>query len=83
MQKTKNPIEEEHEETQEEQGEAVPQDRGGAGPLPAGSDAALAAPASPRGPSVVRQPEEAEEPQPKRSQRTDLWTLDLPRRSRT
>ena len=42
----RNAAEEEHEETQEEQGEAVPQDRGGAGPLPAGSDAALAAPAS-------------------------------------
>ena len=59
--------EEEPEHALEEQGEAEPQDRGGAGPLPAGSDAALAAPASPRGPSVVRQPEGAEEPQPKRS----------------
>ena len=78
----RNAAEEEHEETQEEQGEAVPQDRGGAGPLPAGSDAALAAPASPRGPSVVRQPEEAEEPQPKRSaveaQRGEKRQADTP-----
>ena len=78
----RNAAEEEHEETQEEQGEAVCQDRGGAGPLPAGSDAALAAPASPRGPSVVRQPEEAEEPQPKRSaveaQRGEKRQADTP-----
>ena len=56
----RNAAEEELEEAQEEQSETLPQDRGGAGPLPAGSDAALAAPASPRGPGVVR-------PQPKRS----------------
>ena len=50
--------------------------------MPAGSDAALAAPASPRGPSVVRQPEEAEEPQPKRSaveaQRGEKRPADTP-----
>ena len=58
----RNGAEEEPEQAQEEQqAETEPQDRGGAGPLSAGSDAALAAPASPRGPTVVRQPEETAE----------------------